>query len=213
MAETVNEREKFPIAAEDAVVDAPPVYTPKDAISESVRSAKFTGSAGLLLAAVQNTLARENVGAFGVFTRFGGTIALFAAMGGTYAFVSTASANLREKNDPYNPGLGGFFAGALVGLRNRAMPSVIGNGVLLGVALAGAQYGGGAIFSQRSDPDEDKFATKEEVRRRFRRPVNEMINEIGEGRGIYGPGYDERRKQRIKEAYGIEVPEPYYKSS
>jgi hypothetical protein len=63
------------------------------------------------------------------------------------------------------------------------MPSVLGNGVLLGVALAGAHYTGGAVFSQRSDPDEDKFATKEEVRRRFRRPVNEMINEIGEGRG------------------------------
>lgn len=125
-----------------------------------------------------------------------------AAMGGTYAFVSTASANLRQKNDPYNPGLGGFFAGALVGLRSaltlqiktvvsvtdsggtdRSMPSVLGNGVLLGVALAGAQYTGGAVFSQRSDPDEDKFVTKEEIRRRFRRPANEMINEIGEGRG------------------------------
>jgi hypothetical protein len=121
------------------------------------------------------------------------------------------------------------------------MPSVLGNGVLLGVALAGAQYTGGAVFSQRSDPDEDKFVTKEEVRRRFRRPVNEMINEIGEGRGnssllswalytyspsyisrpyanristgIYGPGYDERRKNRLKEAYGIDVPEPMYKSS
>jgi len=63
------------------------------------------------------------------------------------------------------------------------MPSVLGNGVLLGVALAGAQYAGGNLFSQRSDPDEDKFVTKEEIRRRFRRPVNEMINEIGEGRG------------------------------
>jgi len=30
--------------------------------------------------------------------------------------------------------------------------------------------------------------------------------------GIYGPGYEERRKQRLKEAYGIDVPEPYYKS-
>lgn len=39
-------------------------------------------------------------------------------MGGTYAFVSTAAANLRQKNDAYNPGLGGFFAGALVGLRS-----------------------------------------------------------------------------------------------
>src|SRR4051794_6197224 len=43
-----------------------------------------------------------------------------AAMGGTYAFVSTASANLRQKNDAYNPGLGGFFAGALVGLRSTS---------------------------------------------------------------------------------------------
>jgi len=31
--------------------------------------------------------------------------------------------------------------------------------------------------------------------------------------GIYGPGYEERRKQRIKENYGIDVPEPYYKKS
>jgi len=31
--------------------------------------------------------------------------------------------------------------------------------------------------------------------------------------GIYGPGYDERRKHRLKEAYGIDVPEPIYKSS
>ena len=67
------------------------------------------------------------------------------------------------------------------------MPSVLGNGLLLGVALAGAQYTGGAIFSHRPDPDEDKFAKKEEIRRRFRRPVNEMINEIGEGRGISPP--------------------------
>jgi len=213
MAESSNPKEILPVAAADALVDTPEIYEPKDAIAQSMRSATFTGSAGLLLAAVQNTLTRENVGAFGVFTKFGGTIALFAAMGGTYAFVSTAAANLRQKNDAYNPGLGGFFAGALVGLRNRTMPSVLGNGLLLGVALAGAQYTGGAIFSHRPDPDEDKFAKKEEIRRRFRRPVNEMINEIGEGRGIYGPGYDERRKQRLKEAYGIDVPEPFYKSS
>jgi len=190
-----------------------PVYIPTDAIAASISSAAMTGGAGLLLAAVQNTLQRENVGAFGVFTRFGSTIALFAAMGGTYRFVSTASANLREKNDPYNVALGGFFAGALVGLRNRAMPSVLGNGVLLAVILAGADYTGGKVFSERTDPDEDKFVTKEELRKRFRRPVNEIINELGEGRGIYGPGYEERRKQRIKAAYGIDVPEPFYKST
>lgn len=63
------------------------------------------------------------------------------------------------------------------------MPSVLGSGVLLGVALAGAKFTGGAVFNKRSDPEEDTFAKKEEIRRRFRRPANEMINEIGEGRG------------------------------
>jgi len=138
MAESNHSKEIPPSAAADDIVDTPTPYEPKDAIAQSVRSATFTGSAGLLLAAVQNTLSRENIGAFGVFSRFGGTIALFgtypgtnlllfhlaneraAAMGGTYAFVSTASANLRQKNDAYNPGLGGFFAGALVGLRSTS---------------------------------------------------------------------------------------------
>lgn len=80
------------------------------------------------------------------------------------------------------------------------MPSVLGSGVLLGVALAGAQYGGGAIFSQRSDPDEDKFAKREEVRRRFRRPVNELINEIGEGRGKLSHP-DEHVKDTYRDTY------------
>ena len=42
---------------------------------------------------------------------------MIAAVGGTYQFISTASANLREKRDPYNEALGGFFAGAILGLR------------------------------------------------------------------------------------------------
>ena len=118
--------------------DSDPTYHPQDAIENTVSSGLRVGGAGLLLAAVQNTLTRENIGAFGVFTRYGGTVALFgtqtlandlisvtdgfpAAMGGTYAFVSTASANLREKNDAYNAGLGGFFAGSLVGLRSELL--------------------------------------------------------------------------------------------
>jgi hypothetical protein len=44
---------------------------------------------------------------------------LIAAMGGTYEFVKTASANLREKEDHYNTALGGFFSGAILGLRGR----------------------------------------------------------------------------------------------
>jgi hypothetical protein len=40
-------------------------------------------------------------------------------MGGAYAFVSTASANLREKNDPWNHFWGGLTGGALLGLRSE----------------------------------------------------------------------------------------------
>ena len=69
-----------PVPPSSAVVDAEPAYQPKDAIAASLNSGSLSGGAGLLLAAVQNTLARENVGAFGVFTRFGGTVALFGML-------------------------------------------------------------------------------------------------------------------------------------
>lgn len=46
-----------------------------------------------------------------------GLIAVVAAMGGTYEFAKTASANLREKNDSWNPTIGGFLAGSIMGLR------------------------------------------------------------------------------------------------
>lgn len=42
-----------------------------------------------------------------------------AAMGGTYSFVKTASANLREQEDTFNTALGGFFSGAILGLRRE----------------------------------------------------------------------------------------------
>ena len=44
-------------------------------------------------------------------------IFLIAAAGGTFEFARTASANLREKNDSWNPAIGGFLAGGVLGLR------------------------------------------------------------------------------------------------
>ena len=40
-------------------------------------------------------------------------------MGGSYEFVRYATANLREKDDSLNTGLGGFVAGNILGLRCR----------------------------------------------------------------------------------------------
>lgn len=38
-------------------------------------------------------------------------------MGGTYEFIKTASANLRETEDVYNTALAGFFSGSILGMR------------------------------------------------------------------------------------------------
>lgn len=125
-----------------------------------------------------------------------------AGMGGAYAFVSSAAANLRATNDPYNQLYGGFAAGAVAGLRSmsspalhlvfatdshaeRTLPALLGNGVALGVVLGVASFTGAAMFGTPDlHPSEGRWPTKEELRKRFSRPINETINELGEGRGI-----------------------------
>ena len=117
------------------------LYHPKDAVTEGIKSTMITGGAGALVSAVQNTLTKQNVTAWGIFTRTGGTIAVFgvwsrtvwmeellkltllAAMGGTYQFTKLASANLREKDDSWNTGIGGFLAGSVLGMR-CSLPNV-----------------------------------------------------------------------------------------
>ncbi|EXJ77988.1 hypothetical protein A1O3_09147 [Capronia epimyces CBS 606.96] len=187
------------------------VFQPKDALGASLRAGTLSGAAGLFLASVQNTVTKENVGFFGVFSRFGSTVGLFAAVGGTFAFTSAASANLRERNDFWNHGIGGALAGSLPGLAKRSMPATLGGSLALGVSMAVASYTGRSVFESGEDEfQHDRIGYKEEAKARYRRPINETINELGEGRGIYGPGYGERRKQRIKERYGIDIQEPYY---
>ncbi|KAJ5476561.1 hypothetical protein N7475_002290 [Penicillium sp. IBT 31633x] len=181
-------------------------YHPKDAISAAMKATALTGSVGLFAAAVQNTLTKQNVGTLGVFVRGGGIITTFAAMGGTYEFVKTASANLREKEDHYNVALGGFVSGAILGLRVRTFPAVLGYGIALSTAMTAFEYTGGSLFGYQKDHTVDEFDRRTALRKAFQTPGEQTIAELGEGRGIYGPNYEERRRDRIKEAYGIEVP-------
>ncbi|KAJ5679681.1 NADH-ubiquinone oxidoreductase [Penicillium macrosclerotiorum] len=181
-------------------------YHPKDAISASIKTTAMTGGIGLFASAVQNTLVRQNVGPLGIFQRSGSTITVLAAMGGTYEFAKTASANLREKEDPWNTAIGGFFSGAILGLRARALPAVLGYGVALSTALAAFEYTGGSLFGYSKNKDEDEFERRTKLRTNYQSPAEQTFAELGEGRGIYGPNYAERRRERIKEAYGIEVP-------
>jgi hypothetical protein len=52
-------------------------YQPQDAVGAAIKATAITGGAGAFISTIQNTLAKQNVGAFGVFTRTGGTIAVF----------------------------------------------------------------------------------------------------------------------------------------
>ncbi|OOQ82321.1 NADH-ubiquinone oxidoreductase 21.3 kDa subunit [Penicillium brasilianum] len=181
-------------------------YHPQDAVSAAIKTTMMTGGIGLFASAVQNTLVRQNVGPLGVFMRSGGTITILAAMGGTYEFAKTASANLREKQDPLNTAIGGFFSGAILGLRARSLPAVLGYGVALSTGLYAFDYTGGSLFGYSKDKTEDEFDRRTKLRKAFQTPAEQTFAELGEGRGIYGPNYEERRAERIKEAYGIEVP-------
>ncbi|KAG9230308.1 NADH-ubiquinone oxidoreductase subunit [Amylocarpus encephaloides] len=181
-------------------------YHPKDAVKSSVQASMVTGGAGLLIAAISNSLSKRNVGAWSVFTRGSGTIAAFTAAGGAYVFSRDAMANLREKDDAINFAVGGFFGGAVMGLRSLRTPTVLGLGAATAVALGAFEFTGSSLRGGAKDKDRDEFEYKEYLRKNRRIPIEETIAQIGEGRGIHAPGYDERRQQRIKENYGIDVP-------
>ena len=55
-------------------------YKPKDAVEIAIESTLIAGAAGLAVAAIQNTLTKQNVSAWGVFTRGGGVIAMFGVL-------------------------------------------------------------------------------------------------------------------------------------
>jgi len=51
-------------------------YHPKDAVGAGINGTLITGAAGLAVSAIQNTLTKRNVGALGVLTRTGSTVAI-----------------------------------------------------------------------------------------------------------------------------------------
>lgn len=53
------------------------VFHPQDAIGQGMKTATYTAGAGLFFSAVQNSIAKHNVGTMGVLTRTGSSVALF----------------------------------------------------------------------------------------------------------------------------------------
>ena len=64
------------------------------------------------------------------------------------------------------------------------MSGILGSGMVMAVGLGILAYSADAFQKQTAEEaDEARQAKKDEVRKRFRRPVNELVNEIGKGRG------------------------------
>jgi hypothetical protein len=56
-------------------------FHPKDTFADVASTTLQTTTVGAVIAAVQNTLRKQNVGPMGMFTRSGGTIMLYGACG------------------------------------------------------------------------------------------------------------------------------------
>lgn len=105
----------------------------------------------------------------------------------------------------------------------RSFPAILGIGAGVALIQSVFDYTGGLFSSFNRDPNVDEYERKERLRRNRRRPIQETLDQVGEGRGgkpnhvstwlilitcagIYGPGYSERRRAKIKQNYGIDVP-------
>ncbi|KAH8668721.1 hypothetical protein BX600DRAFT_510790 [Xylariales sp. PMI_506] len=181
-------------------------YQPRNPMKLGAQGAIAGGVAGLFTAAVQNSLAKTNVGAWGVLTRSGGTIGLFTAVPMVLGFTRDATANLREKDDAFNGTVGAFVAGSLLGLKSGRMPQILGWGAVAAVVQTAYEFTGSSLKGKKVESEfADEFERKEHLRKNRRRPIEETVAELGEGRGIKPPGYEERRRERLKEKYGVEI--------
>ncbi|GAP85169.1 putative NADH:ubiquinone oxidoreductase subunit [Rosellinia necatrix] len=182
------------------------LFHQRDALKAGAQGALVGGGAGLVLSAVQNSLAKQNVGAWGVFTRTGGTIASLATLTTVYSFSKVAAGNLREKDDAFNTTIGSFLGGAALALKSGSTPRILGYGAGFAVIMTAFDYSGGSLRGTRTEvPGMDEYERKEHLRLNRRRPIEETIADLGESRGIKPPGYEERRRERLKEKYGVEI--------
>ena len=55
------------------------------------------------------------------------------------------------------------------------------------VVLGAYDYTGGALTGYKKDKEVDEFDRKEYLRKNRRRPIEQTISEIGEGRGTSSP--------------------------
>jgi hypothetical protein len=75
------------------MADQHATYHPRDALANTGSTMLQTTAVGAVIAGVQNTLRKQNVGAMGIITRSGGVIALFGAHPPNWAALKLHGAN------------------------------------------------------------------------------------------------------------------------
>lgn len=63
------------------------------------------------------------------------------------------------------------------------MPAVLGWGAGLALVEGVAHYCGGGLEGYEKDPRVDEYERKQRLRKERRRPIEETLSELGEGRG------------------------------
>lgn len=67
----------------------------------------------------------------------------------------------------------------------RTTPAVLGYGAAVAVVLGAFNYTGGRLTGYNKDPEIDEVARKEYLRKNRRRPMEDTVQDLGEGRGMY----------------------------
>ncbi|KAJ2709105.1 hypothetical protein H4R19_004415 [Coemansia spiralis] len=99
---------------------------------------------GLFVSAFQTAYAPRAGGtALDVFGKYGGTIGFMAAMGGVFAGVDAAAAQIRGKDDYLNSAAAGCAAGIVAGMRKRSIPAAVGSCAFIAATMGTYDYSGG----------------------------------------------------------------------
>ncbi len=68
-------------------------------------------------------------------------------------------------------------------LLDGTTPAVLGYGALIAIVMGAYDYTGGTLSGFKKDNEIDDFDRKEALRKNRRRPIEETISQLGEGRG------------------------------
>ncbi|KAK9462668.1 uncharacterized protein V1516DRAFT_670842 [Lipomyces oligophaga] len=187
-----------------------PVWEPRDTVAITAPLLGPCFTIGVMWSATMERLRFRNPPAVESIIRISKNAFVVGAVGPLFQFVEAASSNLREKNDGWNSFFGGLASGALLSLPtgsfNRVFVSSVGLGSVLGIA-AWSGFGTGEFLRTSREtlpevnwrnpfydvsPSDNSIKTYEkspesESLVRYRVPLSETLEKLGEGRGIHRP--------------------------